>query len=74
MKVPVTERTLIARMRRVLRKAGEDLRMATPEQRKTMGLGKYYLIDSKGIIDNAIDIEILASELKLLQPWETFSN
>ena len=74
MKGPITERVLIARVRRSLRKAGEDLRMATPEQRKAAGLGKYYLIDSKGIIDENVDIEDLARELKLLGPWETLSN
>jgi hypothetical protein len=74
MKVPVAERVLIARMRRILRKAGEDLRMATPEQQKAVGLGKYYLVDSKGIIDKDVDIEDLARKLQLLQPWETFSD
>lgn len=74
MKVPTTKRALIARVRRILRKAGEDLRMATPEQRKAMGLGKYYLVDSKGILDKNVDVEDLARELKLLQPWETLSD
>jgi hypothetical protein len=73
MKVPITERVLIARMRRILRKAGEDLRMATPAQ-KAVGLGKYYLVDSKGIIDKDVDIEGLARKLQLLQPWETLSD
>jgi hypothetical protein len=48
--------------------------MATPEQRNAVGVGKYYLIDSKGIIDRNVDIEDLARELKLLQPWETLSD
>jgi hypothetical protein len=72
MKVPITERTLIARMRRTLRKAGEDLYKATPEQQRATGLGKYYLVGSKGVIDKNVDIKILARELKLLQPWEIF--
>jgi hypothetical protein len=74
MKVPITESVVIARMRRILRKAGEDLRLATPEQQKTAGLGKYYLVDSKGIIDKDVDIEDLARKLQLLQPWETLSD
>ncbi len=74
MKVPITERTLIVRVRRILRKAGEDLCMATPEQQKAMGLGKYYIVDSKGLIDKNVDIEKIARELKLLQPYENISD
>lgn len=73
MKVPITECALIARLRRILRKAGEDLSIATPEEQKSKGLGKYYLIGSKGIMDKAVDIETLARDLKLLHPWETLS-
>ncbi len=68
MNVPITDRILIARVRRILRKAGEDLYAATSEQQKAMGFGKYYLVDSKGVIDKNVDIEKLARELKLLQP------
>jgi len=74
MNVPINERTLIARVRRTLRKAGEDLRISTPEQRKAAGFGKYHLLDSEGIIDKDVDIEVLARELSVLQPWETFSG
>lgn len=74
MNVSVTEPILIARIRRALRKAGEDLYGATTEQQRAKGLGKYYLIDSKGVIEKNVDIRILARELKLLRPWETLSE
>ena len=61
-------------MRRLLRKAGEDLRVATPEQQKAVGLGKYYLVNSRGRLRKNVDIEKLARELQLLQPWETLTD
>jgi hypothetical protein len=74
MNVPVTEPILVARIRRTLRKAGEDLHRATYEQQRAKGLGKYYLIDSKGIIEKNVHIKILGRELNLLGPWETISE
>ena len=70
----ITQRVLIARVRRTLRKAGEDLCIATAGQRQAVGVGKYYVIDSRGIIDRNVDLEALARELKVLQPWETLSD
>lgn len=70
-KIPVKERAIVERIRRVLRRDGRDLRAATSEQQKALGLGRYYTVGAKGIIDKDVDLEALGLELQALRTWET---
>jgi hypothetical protein len=73
--VGVTEIALFERLQRALRKRGKYLRVADRKKRKRWsGLGHYYIAGPNGVIDKDIDIEKLAREMKLLDPWETVSK
>ena len=68
MKVPVSERALIQRIRRALQAKGEDLRIARDHQRKM--LGKYYVVGKRGVIAKNVNLVRVAEQMKLLEPWE----
>jgi len=68
MKVPVSERALIQRIRRALKAKGEDLRIARDHQRKM--LGRYYLVGKSGVIAKNVNPVRVAEQMKLLEPWE----
>jgi hypothetical protein len=72
MKLPITQRALVARLRRVLRPEERDVRESTAAQRKKYGLGRFYAVDNKkgSITDKDIDLEKLARSLNVLEPWE----
>ena len=70
MKSPVSRKALLQRLRRFLKSRGEDLRLANSDQRKQLGLGRYYTVGANGVLDKDVNIEALARELKLLEPWE----
>ena len=70
MKSPVSRKALLQRLRRFLKSRGEDLRLANSDQRKQLGLGRYYTVGANGALDKDVNIEALARELKLLEPWE----
>jgi hypothetical protein len=70
MKNPVSRKALLQRLRRFLKRRGEDLRLANSDQRKQLGLGRYYIVGAKGVRDRSVNIEALARELKLLESWE----
>ena len=65
--VPISKRALIQRLRRALQTDGKHLRTARAAKRKLFG--HYYLVGRKELIEN-VDIEKLARELKVLEPWE----
>ena len=68
--LPVTERALVQRLRRALAKEGERL-LVNRSGHAPANVGRYYLVDGRNIMtDNAVDIEALGRELKLLRPWE----
>jgi hypothetical protein len=71
MKITVTERAVFKRLQRYLLTKGKYLRNAKRGKQVCEGLGRYYLVDAKGIVDKDIDIEKMARELALLDPWET---
>jgi hypothetical protein len=67
MTVQISKHALMQRLRRALRAGGKHLRTARANKRKL--LGHYYLVGRKELVDN-VDIEKLARELKVLEPWE----
>jgi hypothetical protein len=69
MKVPVSERALIQRIRRALQAKGEDLRIARDHQVKM--LGKYYIVSERGVVAKNVSLVRVAEQLDLLQPWES---
>lgn len=72
-KVPITERALVARIRRRLAKAGELLR-------RTRGidhnLGAYYRVnvDRNFVVATHVDPEALGRELGVVHPWEALAQ
>jgi hypothetical protein len=70
-KIQITERDLMIRLRRVLRAQGKHLRVATSQRQKALGLGRYYVVRADGAIDADVDLQKSARELGLMQSWET---
>ena len=71
MKHPITERAVTLRLRWALQAQGKHLRIATNQKQKKLGLGRYYLVGAKGVIDTDVDLEKLGRELGVMQSWET---
>jgi hypothetical protein len=71
MKIAVSERAVFKRLQRYLLAKGKYLRNANRGKQEREGLGRYYLVDAKGVVDKDVDIEKMARELALLDPWET---
>jgi hypothetical protein len=74
MSASVPEKVIVWRLQRFLRHKGMYLRVATSKRQKRWGLGRYYLLGTKGVIDKDIDIRKLAQHLKLLRSWESLSD
>jgi len=73
--VPVSERALFQRIQRALQAEGrgEVLKQCRPTSRWFNDLGRYYGVDSNNRISFAHkDLEELAKEMKVLQPWEVY--
>jgi hypothetical protein len=70
LKALVTERALVKRLQRFLQPRGEYLRTATSKKQKRWGLGRYYLQNTKGVINKNVNIEKLARDLRVLRPRE----
>ena len=70
-KTPVTEEAVVERIRQKLREQKRDLCVATPEKQKELKLGRYYTIGPEGAVtDPDVDLESLARDIKVLEPWE----
>jgi DNA-binding response OmpR family regulator len=68
-KIKVSERALLARLRRALAKEGEILKTTRPRDYST--LGDYYIVNDRNCVTAAgVDLESLAREMKLLKPYE----
>ena len=70
-KVPISKRALVQRLRRALWAEGKHLRTARAHKRKLFG--HYYLVGPKELVEN-VDIEKLARDLGLLKPGESLSD
>jgi hypothetical protein len=67
-KVPVSQRALVQRIRRALQAKGEDLRISRDHQLKL--LGRYYVVGKNGVVAKNVSLVRMAEQLKLLEPWE----
>ena len=72
-KLPITERALVQRLRRALKKDGE--RLFANRGRHHLGygtnVGDYYTVDGRQIMtDHDVKLEALAKELGVIRPWE----
>jgi hypothetical protein len=74
MKIGVTEQAVIKRLHRVLLTKGLYLRKADSRKQKRWGFGRYYLLDSKGVVDKDVNIERLARQLGMALPRKTLES
>jgi hypothetical protein len=74
MKIGVTEGALIKRLQRALLPKGQYLRMADSRKQKRWGFGRYYLLDTKGVVDKDVNIERLARQLGVVLPRKTLKK
>ena len=74
MKVPVTERSVVARVNRRLASDGEQLKPARSERLRAQ-VGDWYVLDVKlnGISRKDVNLEAIARACGALQDWETVS-
>ena len=74
MKVPVTERSVVARVNRRLASDGEQLKPARSERLRAQ-VGDWYVLDVKlnGISRKDVNLEAIARECGALQDWEVVS-
>jgi len=68
MKIGLTEQAVVKRLQRALLTEGKHLRKADSRRQKRWGLGWYYLLDAKGVVDKEVNIEQLARELGVVLP------
>jgi hypothetical protein len=69
MKISVTEQAVVRRLHRALLIKGQYLRKADSRKQKRWGLGRYYLLDAKGVVDKDVNIGQLARRLGVVLPW-----
>jgi hypothetical protein len=79
MEISVTKKAVFRRLQSFLRAKGQYLRSASwgkhlPNVQKREGLGDYYLVGAKGVIEQDVNIEKMARELGVLDPWETLKE
>ena len=67
MKIGITERAVVKRLKRPLLIKGQYLRVADSRKQKRWGFGRYYLLGSKGVVDKDVNIERLAQRLGVLR-------
>ena len=77
-KVKVSERALMARLKRRLYKEGEFFKKCNPNSQWRGDLGAYYSVDfSNGICrrcDNLAEVVALAREFGVMQDWEVLAE
>jgi hypothetical protein len=74
--VPVSERALMARIRRWLARGDERLATCREGSRGFQELGRYYIVDAKRnfIRHTNVDLEELGRKLGLLKEWEQLND
>jgi hypothetical protein len=74
--VPVSERALMARIRRWLARGDERLATCREGSRGFQELGRYYIVDAKRnfIRHTNVDLEELGRKLGLLMEWEQLND
>jgi hypothetical protein len=68
MKIGLTEQAVVKRLRQALLTKGQYLCKADSRKQKRWGFGRYYLLDSKGVVDRDVNIEQLARQLGVVLP------
>jgi len=73
LKVPVSTRALMQRINRTLR-VDEEMVKATRGEKAKTDLGDFYRLDltHNAIIETHVDLEEMAKEYKVLQPFEAW--
>jgi hypothetical protein len=74
MKIGVTEQTVVKRFRRALLNKGQYLHVADSRKQRRWGFGRYYLLDTNGVIDKDVNIERLARQLGVVLPRKTLEK
>jgi hypothetical protein len=71
----VTMRTrltaLFYRLRLALRAEGLDLRVADSRKQKLWGVGQYYVVSGKSVVNKDVNLETLVREMGLFESCET---
>jgi hypothetical protein len=62
---------LFYRLRAALRAEGLDLRVADSRKQKLLGVGQFYVVNGKSVVNKDVNLEILAREMGLSESWET---
>jgi hypothetical protein len=74
-RVKVSERAIVARLRRTLEKEGKILKKCREDNRFFNELGSYYCVSSANVVvDKDIDIESWSRELGILKPYEVIGE
>lgn len=70
--IPITTRAVFQRLNRALAKDLRVLKKCRESSRWHRDLGDYYIIDAdrNSIVDTHVDLEKLAKQMKLIQPFE----
>lgn len=75
LRVPVSRRALLARVKRHLEKDGEYLHATRPGTRAYQQLGGYYVVnDQNHVLYQFDDLGSMAAELGLLKPCEHYDE
>lgn len=69
-KVTVPTRALVQRINRALRAEGKRLRSPRGRGDVDAPLGRYYLVDDRGVVATNVKPEVLAREVGVLEAWE----
>jgi hypothetical protein len=51
-----------------------DLRVADSRKQKLWGVGQYYVVSEKSVVQQNVNLETLAREMGLLEPWEALQK
>jgi hypothetical protein len=61
---------LFYRLRLALRAEGLDLRVADSRKQKLWGVGQYFVVNGKTVVNKDVNLETLAREMGLFELWE----
>jgi hypothetical protein len=61
---------LFYRLRLALRAEGLDLRVADSRKQRLWGVGQYFVVSGKTVVNKDVNLETLAREMGLFELWE----
>ena len=69
--VSISERALVARIKRRLAADGSQLLAARPDSRQAREVGRFYVVDSRQVVTQThVDLTRFAKDLGVLHAWE----